>query len=315
MSAHRLAAWSASIMNAHPSPRNPGPAASAVEQLTDLVPGDPPVPITVWRTPADAPVADDGIPARLAHRLIAAYSRPADVVVDVSVDHALTDAARRAGRRHHAGWFTDAASLIVAAPIDAGIPDPAGSTRGSADRCSADAAPPATAVTSACRVGGRRHPTATADVDRADLCVAEAAETLRGTTGLMVAGWPLDGTGDGHTTRLPGLLRAAVMLLRPGGCLVLVVGRPTGVPAWPQDFGPLIAAARDAGLSYLQHIVAVRAPVDGDQFSYYATDDDLAALAAAGDGWPVAHLRVHADLLVFTSRAHRAGSLRGDARG
>jgi hypothetical protein len=308
MSAHRLAAWGASIMNAHLSPRDPHPAAPAAEHLTDLVPGDPPVPITVWRTPAHATMATS-IPARLAHRLVTAYSRPGDVVVDVSADHALTDATRRAGRRHHAGWFTDAASLIVAGPTAAGIPDPAQSIPASDDPGRADtghhAVPSAAPVTSAGCVG------------EADRYAAAAPETPRGRTGLVVAGWPLDGTDNSHAARLPGLLRAAVTLLRPGGCLVLVVSRPAGLLAWPQDFGALIAAARDAGLGYLQHIVAVHAPVDGDQFSYYATDDDLAALVAAGDERAVAHLRVHADLVVFTplsapsSQSRTGGGRRG----
>jgi hypothetical protein len=62
-------------------------------------------------------------------------------------------------------------------------------------------------------------------------------------------------------------------------------------------------------LGYLQHIVAVRAAVDGDRFTYYATDAELQALAARGE-LAVAHLPVHADLLVFTPRppAQKAGS-------
>ena len=85
-----------------------------------------------------------------------------------------------------------------------------------------------------------------------------------------------------------GLRRDGVALLRPAGCLVLAVHPPAtaatppgpDAPAGrPEDFGPLVAAAREAGLGNLQHIVAVRADVDGDQFIYYATDDELLALA------------------------------------
>jgi ABC-type sugar transport system substrate-binding protein len=98
-----------------------------------------------------------------------------------------------------------------------------------------------------------------------------------------------------------------VALLRPGGCLVLVVrGKPgTAVPASPQDYGPLVDAAADAGLGYLQHIVAVHAdvaPDSGDRFTYYATDAELRALS--GGERAVAHLPVHADLMVFTPRQH-----------
>jgi hypothetical protein len=86
----------------------------------------------------------------------------------------------------------------------------------------------------------------------------------------------------------------------------------------PEDFGPLVAAARDAGLGYLQHIVAVRADVDseqGDRFVYYASDDELLTLARDAAQWGVAHLRVHADLLVFTPRQFPASSGRGGVRG
>ena len=44
--------------------------------LIDLVAGDPPVPITVWRTARTTTDAGRGIGARLAYRLVAAYSRP-----------------------------------------------------------------------------------------------------------------------------------------------------------------------------------------------------------------------------------------------
>ena len=109
-----------------------------------------------------------------------------------------------------------------------------------------------------------------------------------------------------------GLLRAATTLPRPAGCLVLVVwpSAPAVPVTAPEDFGPLVAAAREAGLGYLQHIVAVRAEVSGDQFVYYATDDELLALARDAQRWKVAHLRVHADLLVFTPRHFAASSAR-----
>jgi hypothetical protein len=56
----------------------------------------------------------------------------------------------------------------------------------------------------------------------------------------------------------------------------------------------------------------VRADVDGDQFTYYATDAELQALASSGQ-LPVAHVPVHANLLVFTPRPTGSGT--GGARG
>jgi hypothetical protein len=117
----------------------------------------------------------------------------------------------------------------------------------------------------------------------------------------VVACWPLDSVDAAHRVRLAWLLTACVALLRRGGCLILVVGIPAGVTATPEDFGPVVAAAANAGLGYLQHIVAVAAGTDGDAFVYHVTDEELLTLAhTSGARWTVAHLRVHADLLVFS---------------
>src|SRR3982750_233446 len=113
------------MKRAHPPRTTPAPPAEpGGASHTDLVTGDPPVPITVWRTPA----GDDqtSIPTRLAQRLVSAYSQPGEVVVDLTDDHALTAAAAGDGRRHHRGWFTDAAAVLIgpATSPDPGSPTP-----------------------------------------------------------------------------------------------------------------------------------------------------------------------------------------------
>ncbi len=55
------------------------------------------------------------------------------------------------------------------------------------------------------------------------------------------------------------------------------------------EYTALVAAARAAGLRYLQHIVAVRADTGADRFVYYATDDDLADARGRGVG----HVNIH----------------------
>lgn len=302
------------------APRStPPPAGPGSEPHTDLVPGDPPVPVTVWRTPA----GDDqsSIPTRLAQRLVAAYSQPGEVVVDLTDDHALTAAAAGGGRRHHRGWFTDAAAVLVAATTrpDTGnpIPDtgrPAVPTRRRRRRGDEESDAPELAAWFGDDLTDPDMPPAA----RAPVA-ATGADRVRGATSLVVGGWPLHPVDTRHRDRLRGLLRAGTALLRPAGCLVLVV-RPSAAEAFvpPEDFGPLVAAAGAAGFGYLQHIVAVRADVDGEQgdrFVYYATDAELLALARDAAQWRVAHLRVHADLLVFTPRQTAAGSGRGGARG
>jgi hypothetical protein len=290
---------------AHTPPDTPPPAQPAGAAAIDLVAGDPPVPITVWRTPSGDGQAS--VPFRLAERLVSAYSRPGEVVIDVTGDHALSDAAAHGGRRHHPGWFTDASTLIIGPPTP-----PAAHTR--------DEHPVSPPVRRR-RRGEVDPPEITAwfgdDLTDAHLppaggTVHAAADTVYGATSLLVTCWPLHAAGARHRTRLRSLLRGGVALLRTGGCLVLIVRAPAEAPASPQDFGPLVDAARDAGLGYLQHIVAVRADVDGDQFTYYATDAELQALASSGQ-LPVAHVPVHANLLVFTPR--QTGSSTGGARG
>ena len=124
-------------------------------------------------------------------------------------------------------------------------------------------------------------------------------------TSLVVARWPLDTTADAaNRVRLAWLLTACAQLLRPGGCLILVVAVAAGTPPVLEDFSPVVQAAAGVRLGYLQHIVAVAADTDGDAFIYHVTDEELLALADATGQWQAAHLRVHADLLVF-SQTHR----------
>jgi hypothetical protein len=265
----------------------------------DLVAGDPPVPITVWRTARTPADAGRSIGTRLAARLVAAYSRPGEAVVDLTDDHALTDACVAGARRHHPAWFTDASSLIIGPTT----PAPAAETTGGGaagdeeedlaelgawfgdDLTDPDLPPPTGPV--------------------ADL---PSGDSLQGATSLVVARWPLGAVDAANRVRLAWLLTACARLLRPGGCLILVVSVPAGTTAAPEDFSGVVSAAAGVGLAYLQHIVAVAADTDGDAFVYHVTDEELLTLAdATGQQWQVAHLRVHADLLVLC-RPHRPAS-------
>ena len=63
------------------TPQHPaGPAGD--RSFIDLVPGEPPVGHTVWRTPT----GDDAspVPQRLAYRLLAAFTTVGDTVVDLT---------------------------------------------------------------------------------------------------------------------------------------------------------------------------------------------------------------------------------------
>ncbi|WBB78555.1 hypothetical protein O7606_20345 [Micromonospora sp. WMMD882] len=268
--------------------------------LIDLIAGDPPVPITVWRTARTDAEHHASLPARLAYRLVAAYSRPGEAVVDLTIDHALTATCATGHRRHHRAWFTDTSSGLLIGPATT-LPVPTG----------ADPLPPTP------QDGGGDDDVpelvewfgddlTDLDLSANDTDVVRPAVNgpLDAATSLVVASWPLHEADTTARVRFAWLLAACARLLRPGGCLVLVVGVPTGMQPTPEDFGPLVAAASRVGLGYLQHIVAVEADTDGDQFLYHVvTDEELLTLAhASPEQWRVAHLRVHADLLVFTPR-------------
>jgi hypothetical protein len=296
------------------------PDARAEATQTDLVAGDPPVPLTVWRTARTGTDAGRSIGARLAARLVAAYSRPGEAVVDLTDDHALTQACAAGGRRHHPAWFTEASSLIIgpATPIPSDE-----TTSGTAVDDDGDDVP---------ELG------AWFGDDLTDLDLPAGSTTdpvtdlppgssLQQATSLVVACWPLDQVDAANRVRLAWLLTACARLLRPGGCLILVVAVPPGTTATPEDFSPVVGAAAGVGLGYLQHIVAVAADIsdDGDAFVYHVTDEELLTLVGANAGqWQVAHLRVHADLLVFSQTqteaqgrvaSRRAGREGGGRRG
>lgn len=274
----------------HPStPSSIDPAAIDAAP-TDLIAGDPPVPITVWRTARTEADAGRSIGARLAARLIASYSRPGEVVVDLTDGHALAQACTIGGRLHHPAWFTDASSLSIgpASPPHCADSTSEGTGDGEEDL------PELSAWFGDDLTDPALHPGAPDAGLPAD-------GSLRGLTSLVVARWPLDDTGDAaNRVRLAWLLTACAQLLRPGGCLILIVTVPAGTPPIPEDFTPVVQAAAGVRLGYLQHIVAVAADTDGDAFIYHVTDEELLALADATGQWQAAHLRVHADLLVFS---------------
>ncbi|MDG6108799.1 hypothetical protein [Dactylosporangium aurantiacum] len=158
--------------------------------MGDVVPGDPPVPITVWPVPAPrrGETMSNGMGVRLVHNL----THPTDLVIDLTAGPQLARAIIAASRRSHlqaarqVGWGKEAAALIV-------------------------------------------------------------------------TGWPLDADAG---TPAEFFARCHAKLL-PGGCVAVLLAH--GDPVWPVD---VVIAAKQAGLAYLQHIVAAdRPPRRGRQSS------------------------------------------------
>ena len=278
-------------MNEHSTPQ-PATAGTSPVPSIDLVAGDPPVPITVWRTARSDQDTSRSVPARLAYRMVAAYSHPGEAVIDLTDGHALTHVAVAGGRVHHKAWFSDVATLTVGPPTPS---TEAGPSAGDDPVGDSDADETDDAVAIAAWFGD--------DLTEPDSQAAPDAALngdARVGAALVVANWPLDPNDTTNHVRLAWLLAACRTMLRSGGCLVLVVSVPAGMAATPQDFTPVVDAASRAGLGYLQHIVAVAADTDGDTFTYHATDEELLALQHARTQQWFVHITVHADLLVFT---------------
>src|SRR4051794_904516 len=180
--------------------------------LLDLVPGDPPVPVTIWRT-TRTDLDTHPVGSRLARQLIAAYSRPGDIVVDLTGHRALAGACHAGARRHHDSHLSDTGRLTVA-PTTRGHDDD-GRAVGDGwfgdDLTDEHLPPPGPAV-----------PPPAPDAP------------ARGNAALVVATCPTGGDAAGRVA-MAWLVTAAAGLLRSGGCLVLVTGLPTGTPAVPQD--------------------------------------------------------------------------------
>jgi hypothetical protein len=168
------------------------------------VPGEPPVPITVWHV--DRARASETMSRTLAERLVANFTHGRGLILDLTTGDQITRAARTARRRY------------------------------------------------------ARH---TADDLATDPRRAE----------LIVAGWPL-----GSTTADSLFVDCAARLMA-GGCVAVVLG---AVELTVNQL--LIAAARAAGLTYLQHIVAAH--------------DLTERRGQLAEG---THLPVHNDVLIFTS--------------
>ncbi|MFI2652823.1 hypothetical protein [Micromonospora fulviviridis] len=96
---------------------------SAPLPVGDVVPGDPPVPITVWPVPAPQPgeTMSNAMGVRLVHNL----THPSDLIIDLTAGPQLARAVIAAHRRshlqaaRHGGWGREAATLIVSGwPFD-----------------------------------------------------------------------------------------------------------------------------------------------------------------------------------------------------
>ena len=209
----------------------------------DVVPGDPPVPIAVWRVAdVDARFGHqraDALTPRLAALLVGTHSRPYDTIVSIGHDPALAGAAGAGAR-----VYRSVAHLDELGDLDHAV----------------------------------------------------------GTVALIVLPWPPPHQPAGMSRdSLVAMFAACRRLMAPGGCtIVALAGLPPG-ETFVQHSSALIPSAHQAGLGWLQHIVAITAPIVGQHITWSAAPADPAMLRAA------THLKVHLDLFVFVQRGGRHG--------
>lgn len=114
-----------------------------------------------------------------------------------------------------------------------------------------------------------------------------------GTAGLAVAGCRSQEPGSEPAEDPGPVFAACERVLRPGGVLAVIAGPAAPGGTLADTAGSVVAAARAAGLVYAQHIVLVRAGIDGDRLAPAAPAPGTGSAAPGGS-------QVHDDLLVFT---------------
>jgi len=245
-------------------PAGPAPDATAAPGRA-AGPAGPGVPLSIWPGLPGPGGTRDGAPCggpittEAARRVIGTFSVPGDLIAAASgCSPAVAEAAAAAGRRV-LGLVPDGRSgypLPVPYPV------------------------------ARLRPGG-------------PALVLAPGNPVTGQAALAVAGCCSPGccAASGQDEQDAGLLYAACeRVLRPGGVLAVIAGpaAPGGTTA--DTAGSVVAAARAAGLVYAQHIVLVRAEIDGDR------------LAPAGGADAPGGSPVHDDLLVLTKPGGEARS-------
>lgn len=131
-------------------------------------------------------------------------------------------------------------------------------------------------------------------------------DTVSPEADLVITSLPPTDSGD----RVGDLVAlVAARLLRVGGILVVLTHSDWQTGELVDPTGAVVAAAQNADLLYLQHIVALHTPVRGGRFATENLPDADGSAAeaqarmehrAAVGGLPTPHVRVHSDVLVFS---------------
>ena len=249
-------------------PAGPAPDALAAPRSA-AGPAGPGVPLSIWPGLPEPGGTRDGAPCggpvttAAARRVIDTFPVPGDLVAaGGGCSPAVAEAAAAAGRRVLALVPDGASGYPLPVPYPVARLRPGG---------------PALVLAPGNPVTG------------------QAALAVAGCCGSGCCAGPGAGGQDGQDAGL--LFAACERVLRPGGVLAVIAGPAADGGTLTDTAGSVVAAARAAGLVYAQHIVLVRAEIDGDRLAPAAPGPD----APGGS-------QVHDDLLVFTKPGGEARS-------
>ncbi|SER90952.1 hypothetical protein [Actinokineospora terrae] len=280
------------------------PASATARTRSDAAPSAP-TPATVWSAGAAPIPLDTGWPVALVERIVTSFSDPGARVVLLAepvqarhprpawigpggvVDHApdtapepgLAEARAAVERLERAPWIE---RLPLASSLSGGASRPFWADLVTdSDTTSATVPPPPEVVSP----DGPDTALATADLVVAHLTPGRLGVPLADVAALVAA-----------------------RLLRVGGVFVVLTHCDWSSGRLTDPTGEVVAAGQTADLLYLQHIVALHAPIrDGHFLHPDPTHDGRQDAGGGADeghrarvrGLPSPHARVHSDLLVF----------------
>lgn len=301
--------------------RRPYPTASTTTRVSPAKPGSAstrsrsrgsaatPTPATVW-TAGPAPIdLDTAWPTPIIAKIVDSFSQPGGRVAVLpwpsSADRARLAPVAADGVIGHAPETEPDDALADALDTVESL-----DRSGRVVRVSADAATtgPGARPFWADLVGDPDHSPATfLPPSRSGVSgeVLDGAEDAAPDTDLIITSLRPEHGGD-QSSDLVALV--AARLLRVGGILVVLTHCDWPAGELIDPTGAVVASAQNADLLYLQHIVALHAPVRGGRFaaesltefdSTTAEDEARARHRAAVRGLPEPHRRIHSDVLVF----------------
>ncbi|WP_242891134.1 hypothetical protein [Actinomadura litoris] len=100
-------------------------------------------------------------------------------------------------------------------------------------------------------------------------------------------------------------LAAAWKVLRPGGVLAVTTTARAQAGRLIDSAPRVIRQAQGLGFRYVQHVIALRVPIDGDALVVQAGPGDLAQLRDTRSRAMPPPVNVHADVCLFTKPRHR----------